>query len=218
MGMFDDQFGDVANFNVDMHSMRENLLFLTEGKEFDFTFYENLFNKLDCYAGLNLIDFYILHKYIQKRNIKKVTELGCGSTSVFLDSISIKRESFEIDQALTSTKNTVNFNKCNIYESADKINESCKDSDLILIDSQHSRSMASFYYKNILMNNHLPVFLHDFMAPGKQTYSEQIFWVRYLLNKKYKLFIATDCLFPDQIYKISRDVPPVSAIFEPINK
>lgn len=216
--MFGDQFGPVANYDVDINMMNKNLSYLADGKELNLSYYEKLFNDLDCKTGVNLIDFFILHKYIEKNNIKKVTELGYGSTSIFLDSIGIKRETFAVDRAGVNANNEVEFVKCNIYKSADMINESCKTSDLILIDSQHAYTMAEFYHNNILINHNLPIFMHDFMAPGRQTYSEQIYWINHLINKEYTLYISSDCLYHGQLFETSGIIPPVSAIFEPINQ
>jgi hypothetical protein len=217
MGMFDDDFSHIAEYKVSYMTMKANIHKIVDGKEINLSFVESVFNNLDCKAGVNLIDLFLLQKYIEKNNIKKVTELGCGSTSIFLDKLSIARETFAVDQALITNTNQVEFTKCNIYHSADIINESCKTSDLILIDSQHSYSMAEFYHKNILINHKLPVFLHDFMAPGRKTYSEQTYWSKHLIDKLYKIYLVSDCFFHGQLYKVSDIIPPVSAIFEPID-
>jgi hypothetical protein len=217
--IYHDDFGHLANYEVDLNKQINN--FETLAQNFSYWEYAKFTNEyLDILTqvgrlGMNLIDFYLLGQYIKNNNVKKITELGCGSTSAFLDKLGIYRESFSLFQA--GGFENLNFVKCDIYESADIINKSCENADLLLIDSQHSNQMAEFYHKNILSRHKLPIFIHDFMDNGQPTYSEQIYWIENLLDKEYKIFAATNSLYPEKpTFLLSGIFMPCAAVLEPI--
>ena len=113
-----DDYGYLANYEVDLNKQINNFETLTQN--FSYWEYAKFTNEyMDILTqvgrlGMNLIDFYLLGQYIKNNNIKKITELGCGSTSAFLDKLGIYRESFSLFQA--GGFETLNFVKCDIYE------------------------------------------------------------------------------------------------------
>lgn len=146
-------------------------------------------NILDT-TGTNIVnpfDLHVLKCFCEANNIKRVTELGCGSTSKLMDSMGIQRLSFAKHDA---SFQDISFKECDIYESFDEILAECKQSDLFIIDSIHNTQMAHFYV-DILKQIDIPVFFHDWFLPGEDTFSEQNYWIENILEKLYKIDIVT---------------------------
>jgi hypothetical protein len=206
--MYFDDFSKVSAIKVDYDYNSKNIEELC-GAPINFSEIDNIIHDLN--PGMNSFDFVILNNYIKSSNIKTVTELGCGSTSRFLDFCGIKRTTFALIEV--GGDDSLDYNKCDIFEKADEILASAKESDMILIDSLHSDVMADFYYKNILKHVMKPVFIHDFYDKRKNCYSEQTFWEDNILNKFYNLYILANA------YPVQRDnelYPQCSAILKPV--
>lgn len=206
--MYSDDFSKISQLVIDYDFNNKNIEDLC-GCPINFSEIDNIFADLN--AGMNSFDFVILNNYIKEKGIKKVTELGCGSTSQFLDMSGVERKSFALIQAGGTIP--LEYEKCDIFKNSEAIFESAKDSDLILIDSLHSYDMSSFYFEHILKKCKKPVYMHDVFDKGKNCYSEQTFWEKHIAGKSYNLIICSNA-YPaqrtDEIY------PQVCAIWEPI--
>lgn len=206
--MYSDDFSKISQLVVDYDFNNKNIEDLC-GSPINFSEIDNVFADLN--AGMNSFDFVILNNYIKEKGIKKVTELGCGSTSQFLDMIGVQRKTFALTQAAGSRP--IEYIQCDIFKNSQAILESAEDSDMILIDSLHSYEMSSFYYEKILSICKKPVFMHDIFDKNKNCYSEQTFWEEHIAGKSYNLIISSNAYPPqrtDEIY------PQVCAIWEPI--
>jgi hypothetical protein len=208
--MYSDDFSRISILNIDYDYNTQNLENLC-GSPIDFSEIDKALPDLN--AGMNSLDFVILNNYIKSSNIKTITELGCGSTSRFLNLKDINRTTFALIEV--GGDDTIDYIKCDIFEKANEILESAKESDLILIDSLHNDTMAKFYFNNVLKQTMKPVFIHDFFDRGKQCYSEQSFWEENIINKFYNLYISANA------YPVQRDnelYAQCSAILLPILK
>lgn len=200
-----DEYGPVSNTEIDNGEIINNIFELvTDLKE--------LKRKIkDMNLGMNSFDFLLLLYYIKKNNIKKVTELGCGSTSQFLDELNIKRTSFAMSRE--GGNKDLDFVYCDIFEKKEEICEDLLTSDLLIIDSLHTYSMAEFYDKNIISLIKKPIFIHDFFIKGNTTFTEQKYWEDHILNKTYKLKILSNVFSSLNNEERFR---PCAAIIEPI--
>ncbi len=181
--------------------------------------YENIGSNL----GLNQFDLFMFETFIEEKKIKSILELGSGTTSKFLDILNIKRKSFALESIY---HDDVVFDKINLYESYEVVQKYMKENkiDMILIDCEHSKSMAQLIYDKILKtsNFNLPIFIHDWFDFGKQTYTEQIFYYNTLFDH-YNLYLMSD-LPQNNVSKLTRinskilknsHVPRCSAILTP---
>lgn len=162
------------------------------------------------YLLVHPFDLAILKAYIVKNDVKLVTELGCGSTSRFLDRIcKVPRVTFALEDMLGSG---ISFNKCDIFESYDVILDSCKQSDLFLIDAIHSAGMAEFYLE-ILKETKIPVYIHDWYLPDEQTWPEQNYWIEHILGKYYEPIVIARAfgICPKDSF-VNGGIPPCCAI------
>jgi hypothetical protein len=205
--MLQDDFGFIVNYSPDYENIKKNFQSITHDT-FDVSKIKALMAQ--CSFGINPFDMWTLKNYVANRNIKVVTELGCGSTTYFLRLLDVECRSFALEDAIHSN---VGFFKCDIFQSADKILESCATSDMLLIDSLHHYEMAKFYHNNILSKINLPVFMHDWFDDGDRAYSEQKYWLENILNKDYELFLMTRIYDKCPIEKHWPVPTPCSAIF-----
>jgi hypothetical protein len=150
--------------------------------------YENIGKNL----GVNPFDLFMFKTFIKKNGINHILELGSGTTSKFLDNLSIKRKSFALESIY---HNDVIFDKINLYESYEIVQKYLKENkvDMVLIDCEHSKKMAEHIYNNFLkiINFEVPIFVHDWFDFGKKTYTEQIFYYNTLFNH-YDLYLMSD--------------------------
>jgi hypothetical protein len=205
---YTDNFGVKQSFEIDLDKLKKNFIEIKH-EEYDLDWMKSFLGKTPF--GINPFDLYVLKQYIENKGIKRVCELVCGSSSYFMDKLGVYRESFSYeDMAQCGVK----FVECDIFESADMILNSCKNSDLLFIDSQHDLKMAEFYSKYILEYTNLPIFIHDWFLPTELKYPEQKFWLENLLYKKYDLFILTRLLSTTE-YKFT-NIKPCSAILHKI--
>jgi hypothetical protein len=201
---YSDDFGVTRYFEIDMDKLKDNFMEINH-EEYDL---DSIKSFLDTTLfGINPFDLYVLKQYIVNKGIKRVCELGCGSSSYFMDKLGVHRESFAYEDV---SRCGVKFVECDIYESADMILDSCKKSDLLFIDSQHNTKTAEFYSKHILKYTNLPVFIHDWYLPDELKYPEQEYWIENLLYKTYDLFVLTRLMSIDECE--CTNIKPCSAI------
>jgi|GEM_PF-5651466 len=189
---YNDEFGEISELYFDFEENENNIKKLLNNA---FSF-DEIQEYLPENLGMNKLDFLFLYKFIKSYNIKNVLELGCGSTSQFLDNLNIQRTTFALEQLGGDIP--LEFIKCDIYDIKIDLMLAAKNSDMFLIDSLHTREMAEFYHENLLKHFKLPVFIHDFTRQGTECYSEQKYWEDFLLNKTYKMLILSD-LHPSDI-------------------
>jgi hypothetical protein len=185
------------------------------------------FNKLEYqklkFLGVNPFDLFQLEIFLKENEIKNVLELGSGTTSKFLDNLGINRKSFALESIYFPD---LVFDKVNLYESYNLVHEFLNKNkiDFILIDCEHSKSMAELIYNQILkyVDFKIPIFIHDWFDFGKITYREQVYYYENLFNH-YDLHIMTD-LPSDYINKLNKlgvtidgecHVPRCCAILKP---
>jgi len=150
--------------------------------------------------GMCEFDLYILGQYIKQKKIKKIIELGCGTSTVFLKSL----DNIEVFTYCQDTLERVPrsssppvknhhlirmfINESNIEE----IYKNCIDADLILIDCDHSKQFTELYYHKLLKRIKIPVFIHDFFTSGN-IWPEEKYLKNVLQSEKiFKIFIATN--------------------------
>jgi hypothetical protein len=205
-----DDFGHKINYVTDYSLIIKNFGNTVNG-EFDFEKMKNRYG--GCVVGVHPFDMWVLENYVFGNNIKTVTELGCGSTTYFLRSIGVNCVSYSLADAGLFN---IEFIKCDIFQSAERIVESCLVSDMLLIDSVHHYKMAEFYHTNILPYINLPIFIHDWFDNGEVGYSEQKYWVENILNKDYELFLMTIAINKLDVEKLRPMPVPCSAILHKI--
>lgn len=198
--MLADDWGHALIYDVDSSLIEYNFNSI-KTDEFDPSKIKHDYEMLDY--GINPFDLWVLKNFVMNRNIKSVTELGCGSTTHFLNKLGLKVTSFALSNP---SKHQIVYNQCDILVNADKILESCDKSDLLLIDSWHHKDMAKFYHQNILKHINLPIFMHDWNKRGVVGYSEQVYWIEHILDKDYKLFIMT-AILNNTIYDYCKAIP-----------
>ena len=187
MNKYYDEYGAHLKYTVDYNELKYNFDSIKQ-IEYDSNIIKKYLNGF--MPGMSYFDFWTLFNFIKNRKIKTVTELGCGSTTHFLQNIGLICNSFSL-AAEDSVKNKVPHIECDIFESAKIILDSCYTSDLLLIDSLHTAAMAQFYHNNILTKINLPIFIHDWFDNGELGYTEQEYWIENILDKDYKLFLMT---------------------------
>ena len=182
---------------------------------FNLTRYEEL-----VHLGVNPFDLFLLETFLRENNIKKVLELGSGTTTKLLDVLGIERKTFALEcMNFTDLK----FDKIDLYESYEVVQKYIDNNkiDFILIDCEHSRSMGELIYNHILKytNFKVPIFIHDWFDFEKETYQEQVFYYNHLFEY-YDLDVMSD-LPIKYINKLGVDinsechVPRCSAILTP---
>lgn len=153
-------------------------------------------------------DLAILKAYCDYHQVKKVTELGCGSTSRFLDRVcKVKRTTFAKEDMVGYN---FDFIECDIFESYDLILQSCKESQLFLIDAIHTAGMAEFYQPILELG--IPVFIHDWYLPGEETWPEQNYWIENISYKPTLISRAVASCPKDSM--VNGGIPPCIAILE----
>lgn len=194
------------SYPYDLAKIEENFELINSGY-----FVEDWFHSMP-YLLVHPFDLAILKGYIDYKKVQKVTELGCGSTSRFLDRIcKVQRETFALEDMLGGG---IPFNKCDIYESTEVILDSCKTSDLLIVDALHCEAMAECYL-DILKETKIPVFIHDWYLPDEETWPEQNYWLKHILHDAYNEFIIARALetCPKDSF-VHGGIPPCSAILE----
>jgi hypothetical protein len=184
--------------NSNTSSHLANLLSFADIKSYSV---DELRPKTNNFFGLNPFDLFVIKEFIQKNNIKKVLEFGCGSTSELFDSIiGVDRTTYALEFVYNGVGSTIEnsrikFNSINLHNltlSEDEL----KQYDMILIDSDHTAEMANHLVKNFLekTNYSIPVIVHDFFIPHHMSYpQENMYYVNNLIeNKKMNLYLMTD--------------------------
>lgn len=179
--------------------------------------------------GINAYDLFVLSQLIRYMNIKSVVEIGAGSSSVFISSLGVDRESFALDDdnipADYSSKLDFKYYKCDIRESPE-IKEQLllclSKSDMLFIDGEHSRNFAEFYYHNIILSDSMkssngklkPLFIHDWHKSGNKSYTEQQWLLDIDIISIYSHYISTSYLFSEsrKKYYPNRAVPMCSLL------
>jgi hypothetical protein len=145
-------------------------------------------------------------------NVSKVVELGCGSTSRFLDRIcKVERVTFANIDMTGGEFSTFKFINCDIFESYDLILEHCKTSQLFLIDAIHTAGMAEFYHP-ILKETKIPVFIHDWYLPNEETWPEQNYWIEQILDMYEPFVVGRGIEYCPVKSYVDGGIPPCSAV------
>lgn len=197
-----DDWGHITRYKLDTYITIKCFNFI-KTEEFDL---QKIKDILDLYLGINAFDLYILKMFIEKYNIKKILELGCGSSSLFLDQLQVERETY----SLSSQEYDIKYIQCNILNEWERIEAAAKTADLIFIDAEHSKTFATEYYKRLLLQTNAAIFIHDWFLPGETTYSEQISLLNLGILDKYKFQIITRMLCKE-LYDNS-NTPPCSIL------
>ena len=187
------------------------------------------------HAGVIEFDLYILGEYIEFFGIKKVIELGCGTSTKFLrtfEDIEVHTYAIDCDNQdpgpIEHDNHTLTF--LDISENnISTIVEAAKDADLIVIDADHEQKFVELYYKKLLCEVKKPAFIHDFFIT-KNVWSEELYLKEVLVEEnEFSIFITTD--LPPSCFEImenltgadlggsnvpTRPVPCCSVIIEPI--
>jgi len=142
-------------------------------------------------------DLFFLTKLAEDLVPKRITELGCGATTMELCKAGHKVTSFSLDisEAAKKADIEVDFVQCNVMDRSylDQIIESVKQSELLLIDCLHTKEMAQYYSKNILPHANCLVWIHDYWnASGYVPYGEQRYLDREVINKTHRIWTLTD--------------------------
>jgi len=140
-------------------------------------------------------DLFVLVKLAHRLGAKKITEFGCGATTIELTKEGFAIDTFSLDicQAVKQLGLTVGFTKCNLFDKTflPQILESVASSDLLVIDNLHTFEMAKYYSENILSKCDVPVWIHDYWY-GRCVYGEQKYLDEHVIGKTHKIVTLTD--------------------------
>jgi hypothetical protein len=148
--------------------------------------------------GICNVDMYLIIQWAKSMGVKKITEFGYGISSSLLDEAGFDRTSFSLDVSGGGKKHGVDkgkFVQCDLFDEAfsDQILESCKQSDLILVDCLHTWKMAKCYCENFLVPAKKPVAIHDMTGPHrKNIFKEQDYLDQHVIGKTFDVFAYTD--------------------------
>ena len=146
----------------------KNLKKITEGNNL---YNETTMNELtEGGIGINWIDLFFLDKYLKFNNITKILEIGCGTSTVFLENSNYEIETIALDYTTLMRHGSLNlhavlknrnikFSKLDfcLDSNLDKVYELLKDKEFVLIDGDHSYAFAKRYFDVILSKFKLPV-------------------------------------------------------------
>lgn len=141
--------------------------------------------------GINPFDLFVLESFIENNKIKKVLELGAGTSSQMLDNIGVVRNSFALESIFYDLK----FKKIDIFKDYRIIEKFIRSNqvDMLVIDCEHSARMAKLIDRRFLrlLNYSKPIFIHDWYDFGRTTFAEQVYYFNNLLDK-YEVTYMTD--------------------------
>ena len=161
-------------------------------KDFNLKLYEDLYSLGSGNIGMNALDLFCLKFFFEENNIQNVLELGCGTTSKFLDILKIQRKTFALDCIYFEG---VEYEKLNLFEEYQTIQKYVENNivEFILVDCLHNEKMAELIFDKILKlsNFNTPIFIHDWFDFNKETYTEQVYYYNNLF-KFYDLYLMTD--------------------------
>lgn len=160
-------FGERANYYYEQKAYE-----FLDLEKFDL---EAIINKYPFYLGINPFDIYVLEKFIENFQIKSAVELGCGSSSIILDSLGVQRQSYA--QGIPNEEE-IEFNEVDLHLTMGDIQDEVKSVDLLFIDCEHSAPFAKKYTEILLPTFEGLVFIHDWYLPDEESWDEQ----RYLLE------------------------------------
>lgn len=180
------------DYNYDYQKITDKISnFINEYKS------EDIIKNIGHYLGINPFDLFILKKFVEENNIKSILELGAGASSLFIDNLGINRKSF----ALESVAYEIEYEKFDIFKNYNIIQDYIKNNevDMFIIDCEHSHEMAKLIDENFLklVEYKKPVFIHDWFDYDKIGYSEQRYYLDYIVKNydvEYMTDLPNDCV------------------------
>jgi len=150
-------------------------------------------------VGMAYFDLFVLGEFIKKNSVKKVTEIGCGTSTRFMINSGLDLDTFAIaDAGESDGGQKVPYHSCDALEAKEQIIESLNESDMLFVDGKHSYNFAKYVYEELLesLKKDILVVTHDFlnnhMLTGQNVYGEMIFLVDKLKkDKRYELYTCT---------------------------
>ena len=126
----------------------------------------------------------------------RVTEFGCGATTVEMCRLGYDVETFSVDisEAAKKADLTAKFNKCDVTdpEWLDRIIESARGADLLAIDALHTYGFAQYYSEKIFPHINCPVWIHDYWNDKYIPYGEQRYLDANVIGKTHRIKALTD--------------------------
>lgn len=158
-------------------------------------------------VGVCELDLFFIREYINYKGCKRVLEFGTGTSTVFLNNIGQRVDTFAVDcpvPGLNPEKyRNVSYNTLHIDDSnIDKFVNLSNDCDLIFIDADHSAKFAELYYTRLIEKIKKPCVIHDifytYNQPGAYKWGECEYLKSQLAleTSLYNVIIHTD--IPDQ--------------------
>jgi len=141
----------------------------------------------------------------------KVTEFGCGATTIELCRLGVEVECFSV--GVSNPAKEVGFNpiysRCNVMdpEWLDKIIESIKTSHLLVIDALHTEEFAEYYVKNIFPYVRCPIWIHDYWNTNRGSIpcGEQRYLDREVIGATHEIWTMTD-LPLEELREVSKEI------------
>jgi len=142
-------------------------------------------------------DLFFLRKLAEHQKATRVTEFGCGATTMELTKAGFGVKSFSLDISMAAQKAEikVDFVKCNVMDKSflDQIIESVKQSQLLVIDCLHSEEMAKYYSTFVFPHADCLIWIHDYWNDKKYIpYGEQRYLDRNVIGKTHDIWTLTD--------------------------
>jgi hypothetical protein len=149
--------------------------------------------------GVCEVDLYFLQQFIKHFDIKRVMELGSGTSTLFLNTLGITAHTFSsgIPDYLQNHPNVMDWH---IDEySVEFLSEIASNYDMYFIDCEHTAYFAHAYYENLLLKYPRPTVIHDFFDVSTPVLWEEAHYLmqRIPFDNIYKPFILTD--FPQEV-------------------
>lgn len=147
-------------------------------------------------------DLFFLSQLAAHQDAFNITELGCGATTMELCRLGYDVTTFSLDisEAVKKTAIDINFVKCNVMDRKflDRIINSVKNSELLVIDCLHTAKMAEYYSKNILPHAQGFVWIHDYWnSTGYIPYGEQRYLDTHVIGVTHRIWTLTDLPMKD---------------------
>lgn len=128
----------------------------------------------------------------------RVTEFGCGATTVEMCRLGFDVECFSVD--VSNSAKAVGFsptyNQCDVMdpEWLDRIIESVKKSHLLVIDALHTATFAKYYSENIFPHTKCPIWIHDYWNTSRSPipYGEQRYLDVHVIGATHDIWTMTD--------------------------
>lgn len=141
----------------------------------------------------------------------KITELGCGVTTVELCRLGFDVECFSVDISGPAKDAGFNpkFNKCDVMdpEWLDRIQKSVSESQLLVIDALHTEEFAKYYAENIFPYAQGPIWIHDYWNTSRSPipYGEQRYLDKHVIGNTHDIWTMTD-LPLEELKEVSEEV------------